>query len=384
MTHPVPFHRVSLDTAEIDSVVSVLRSGWLTSGAEVRAFEAEFAAHIGTREALAVSSGTAALHLMLAASGIGPGDEVIVPAQTFTATAASVVHVGARPVVADIDPITLNLAPAEVAKQRTQRTKAVIAVHFAGVRCELEQIRSMVGESCLVFEDAAHALPTWNASAHCGTESDGAAFSFYATKTLSTGEGGMLVLRDPQAMSRARSLVLHGMSNGAFDRYASGSWRYDVGDFGFKYNMTDIAGALGRGQLKSLERRRNERAAIADTYDRAFAAISALQIPFRRDAQSDSWHLYVLRLNLEQLDCGRDEILDELRNTGIGVNVHFIPLHLHSAYQKRFGLRPGDFPVAEMEFQRMMSLPLWSGMTSTDIESVIEAVRGVVARHTVN
>ncbi|MFY1597912.1 DegT/DnrJ/EryC1/StrS family aminotransferase [Micromonospora sp. WMMD737] len=374
MTHQVPFHKVNASEDEIEAMVRTLRSGWLTTGPQVREFESEFARAIGVKDAIAVSSGTAALHLLLLAAGIGPGDEVIVPTLTFTATAASVAHVGARPVLADVDPDSLMLTGAEVERRLTSQTRAVLTVHFAGLHSDVKDLTAAAGPSRLVFEDAAHALPSSRDGRHAGAVSDGAAFSFYATKTLSTGEGGMVILRDREQAARARRLSLHGMSKGALDRYGSGSWRYDIEDLGFKYNMTDVAAALGRQQLTTLTARRNARRTIVDAYDSAFASHPALQLPSRLDEESHSWHLYVLRLNLERLHCSRDEFLDQLRQRGIGANVHFIPLHLHSAYQRRYAYRPGDFPQAEGEYQRMISLPLWPGMTARDISAVTTAV----------
>lgn len=373
MIHKVPFHRVIAAEEEIAAVVRTLQSGWLTTGPQVREFESEFARAIGVEDAIAVSSGTAALHLLLLAAGIGPGDEVIVPTLTFTATAAVVAHVGARPVLADVDPDSLMLTGDEVKRRLTSRTRAVLMVHFAGLHGDVREVAA-AAPSCLVFEDAAHALPSRRDGRHAGTVGDGAAFSFYATKTLSTGEGGMVILPDREQAARARKLLLHGMSKGALDRYGSGSWWYDIENLGFKYNMTDMAAALGREQLTTLTARRGVRRAIVEAYDSAFADHPALQVPTRLDEDSHSWHLYALRLNLERLNCSRDAFLDRLRERGIGANVHFIPLHLHSAYQRRYGCRPGDFPQAEGEYRRMISLPLWPGMTERDISAVTDAV----------
>jgi dTDP-4-amino-4,6-dideoxygalactose transaminase len=372
--HPVPFHRVLLTEDDIGKVERTLRSGWLTTGPEVKAFEEEFAQYVGAREAVAVSSGTAAIHLMLLSTGIGPGDEVIVPTYTFTASAATVAHVGARPVLADIDPDNLCLTASEVERHLTPRTRAVMAVHFAGVHCDLAEIGGATEEYTLILEDAAHALPCWRNGAHAGSQNDGAAFSFYATKPLSAGEGGMLTLSDVEQVRRARKLMLHGMSKGALDRYDSGSWRYNIDELGYKYNMADPVAALARSQLLRVASMRDERHAIAQAYDAAFGKHSGLQTPFRRGGSDDSWHLYVLRLNLNRLDCTRDVFLENLRARGIGGNVHFIPLHLHSAYQSKYGYRPGDFPIAEREFERAISLPIWPGMSLRDISAVIENV----------
>lgn len=377
----VPFHRVRLDEEEIGAVEAVLRSGWLTTGAQTRLFEEEFASFIGARNAVAVSSGTAALHLMLVAHGVGEGDEVIVPTHTFTATASAVVHAGARPVVADVDPVSLNITAEQVERLISSRTRAVLAVHFGGVHCELQKIREVIGEQRLILEDAAHALPCWDGARHAGSASDGAAFSFYATKTLTTGEGGMLTLADETVARRARKLAAHGLSKDALARYGSGSWRYDVEDVGFKYNLSDVASALGREQLLRVVRRREERHQIAEQYDRAFSGHAGLQVPYRRDGDSDSWHLYVLRLNLEHLDCSRDAFLDDLRAQGIGANVHFVPLHAHSAYQRLLSLSPAAYPASHAEYLRSVSLPIWPGMTRDEVDIVTSQVISIADAH---
>ena len=379
----VPFHRVPIDQTDVDAVTAVLRSGWLSTGPQTAAFETEFAKRLGARHAIALNSGTAAMHLALEALGVGPGDEVLVPAFTFTATAEVVVHVGARPVLVDVDGATLNVTASLMEAAITPRTRAVMPVHVGGVGCEMAPIRELAADrGLLIVEDAAHALPAWCDLGHAGTLGDAGAFSFYATKTMTTGEGGMLVTDRDDVAARARQMALHGISSDAYDRYrVGGRWQYDVDDFGFKCNMGDLAAALGRSQLQRLDRHRLDRARIAQRYDQAFAELPGVQLPWRRGGHLDSWHLYAIRLDLDRLDCDRDRIIDELTVGGIGTSVHFIPLHLHPAYQRRFEYRPGDMPVAESQYRRLISLPIWPGMTADDINSVIGAVAHVIGGH---
>lgn len=381
--HAVPFHRASITEDDIDAVTAVLRSGWLTTGARVKEFEAALAAAVGARHAVALNSGTAALHLALEALGVGPGDEVIAPAYTFTATAEVVTYLGATPVLADVDRRSLNITAEEIARRATWRTRAVMLVHVAGASWEAAEVLATAAERGIaVVEDAAHALPTLIGASHAGTLGAAGMYSFYATKTLTTGEGGMLVTDDDAIARRARSMALHGITSDAYDRYAAaGRWEYEVGDFGFKYNMTDLAAALGLSQLARLRDMRDARAAVAARYDTAFSGLAALELPHRGGGDADSWHLYILRVHPERLDCDRDRVIDELGALGIGTSVHFIPLHLHPAYQRHLGARPGDHPVAEAEFRRAVSLPIWPDMTETDVDAVIAAVTGVVTRH---
>jgi dTDP-4-amino-4,6-dideoxygalactose transaminase len=379
----VPFHRVPIDEDDIAAVTEAMRSGWLSTGPETAAFELEFAERLGVEHAVALNSGTAAMHLALEALGIGSGDEVVVPAYTFTATAEVAVYLGARPVLADVDAASLNLTAATLEPHLGPRTRAVMPVHIAGVGCVMRPIMDLArGHGLAVVEDAAHAPPTRCDAGAAGSIGDAAAFSFYATKTLTTGEGGMLVTRRDDVAARARSMSLHGIDRVAYDRYrAAGRWYYEVADFGFKYNLTDIAAALGRSQLRRVDGHRDLRAAVAARYDEAFSDQETLQVPHRSGGDADSWHLYLLRLHLDRLDCDRDRIIDELTERGVGTSVHFIPLHLHPAYRRRLGYRPGDFPVAEAEYRRLISLPIWPGMSGDDVDAVIGAVVDVVRCH---
>lgn len=386
----LPFHRPELGEAEIAAVVECLRSGWLTTGPRCREFEQRFAAYVGAKHAVAVNSCTAGLHLALEALGVGPGDGVLVPTMTFTATAEVVQYLGATPVLVDIDPQTLNI-DVQDAERRLQafpgRVRAIIPVHFAGLPCDMHAIRSLALRYGLnVVEDAAHALPADYFGERVGTLGDVASFSFYATKNITTGEGGMITTEDPDLAARMRCMSLHGISRDAWKRYtAEGSWYYEVVAAGFKYNMTDIAAALGLAQLERCDAMRARRAAIAAEYSRNFAPISSLTVPLAEPAGlGHAWHLYPLRLRLDQLEIDRARFIEELRELGIGTSVHFIPLHLHPHYHDRFGYQPGDLPVASEIYPQLVSLPLYSAMSDLEVERVISAVAGLCQRHHVS
>jgi perosamine synthetase len=368
-TH-IPFHLPSIGDAEVAAAAEVLRSGWLTTGARAHAFEASFAERLGVRHALAVNSATAALHLALEASGVGPGDEVIVPTYTFTACGEVCAYLGARPVLVDVGEDYLVGADA-VRERVTDRTRAVMPVHFAGQAVDTSTF-DLDRDRIRIVEDAAHALPADVGGTPTGRLGDTAAFSFYATKTMTTGgEGGMLVTDDDAIAARARTMRLHGISADAWNRYAvGGAWRYEVVDAGFKYNLTDLAAAIGQVQLERLDAMADARASVAARYDAAFAGSDVLDVPPRRDGDRHAWHLYVVRLRLDALSIDRDELIGRLAAAGIGASVHFIPLHLHPYYQRELGYRPGDFPVAEDLFRRSISLPVWPDMTAEQVERV--------------
>jgi perosamine synthetase len=379
----LPFHRPVIDEKDIAGVVATLRSGWLTTGPTTKRFEDAFAKTLGVRHAVALSSGTAALHLALRVLGIQPGDDVVVPTYTFTATAEVVTYLGARPVLADVDPATCNLRAEDVAKVMTPATRAVIPVHIGGLPCDMAPIRELArGAGLAVVEDAAHAFPARDGRRPVGTLGDAAAFSFYATKNLTTGEGGMLVLRDAAAEAQARVLALHGMSRDAWRRYASnGQWRYDVLANGHKYNLTDVAASLGLTQLAKQRVFHAKRRRLAARYTRKLAALDAIEPPAVRADCEHAWHLYMIRLRPEVLRIDRDAFIEELRARNIGTSVHFIPLHLHSYYQQVWGYRAGAFPNAEAIFARVVSLPLYPAMSSADVDDVVAAVADVVRRH---
>ncbi len=366
----IPFHRPSIGDREIAAAVEVLRSGWLTTGAKAHELEARMAERIGVPHALAVNSATAALHLALDGLGIGAGDDVVVPALTFTACGEVCAYLGARVVLADVGEDAL-LGPAQLEAVMTDAMRAVMPVHFGGQTVDVDALRA-VAPNARFIEDAAHALPADVRGIPTGRLGDAAAFSFYATKTMTTGgEGGMLVTDDDGIADRARVMRLHGISADAWNRYeAGGSWAYEVVEAGFKYNLTDLAAAIGLVQLERLDELADARAAIAGHYDRAFASSELLQRPPRREGDRHAWHLYVVRLDLETLGIGRADVIDRLAVAGIGTSVHFIPLHLHPHYQQRYGYKPGDFPVAERIFERSISLPIWPGMTEEQIDRV--------------
>lgn len=375
----IPFHRAHLGEEEVRAAAEVIRSGWLTTGPRTLDFERSFADYVGARHAVAVSSGTAALHLALIAAGIRAGDEVIVPTTTFTATAEAVSYIGAHPVLADIDPASMNLDPNDFAHRITAKTRAVIPVHLGGHPCDLDAIRAIAHHHNLhIVEDAAHALPASYKSRRIGALSDFTCFSFYATKTLSTGEGGMITTKNGIAAERMRVMRLHGIGRDPWRRQSSGdSWSYDIVESGFKYNLTDLQSAIGIVQLEKSDAMCAARRHIAHRYNSAFANDPALEIPTEPHETHSSWHLYILRLNLDQLSIDRNHFMTQLREKGIGCSVHFIPLHLHSHYQSRHGYKPGAFPQAEAQFHRSISLPIYPDLTEDQLDRIIEAVQQI-------
>ncbi|MFC8620182.1 DegT/DnrJ/EryC1/StrS family aminotransferase [Micromonospora purpureochromogenes] len=378
----LPFALPDVGDAEITAVTEAIRSGWLSAGPLVREFEQRFAERCGPGvTAIAVNSATSGLHLALDALGVGPGAEVLVPTWTFTATAEVVVHVGAVPVLVDVDPVTLNIDLADAAAKVTPRTVAVIPVHFAGQPVPGEPLRAFARTHGLaVVEDAAHAFPAASGGVPVGAGPTAATvFSFYATKTITTGEGGMLVTRDADLARRVRTMRLHGFDRDGFDRYRSDrpAWRYDVIEAGFKYNLTDPAAAMGLVQLDRAEAMRRRREEIAARYREAFAGLP-LDLPAPApDGDVHAWHLFVARLRPDApLD--RDGFITELSRLGVGTSVHFIPLHLHTYWRRRFDLTDDMFPVASREFARVVSLPLFSAMRDEQVDLVIHTVSKVL------
>jgi dTDP-4-amino-4,6-dideoxygalactose transaminase len=372
----VPFHRPSITEDEVAEVVDTLRSGWLTTGPKVRRFEQDFAAAVQARHALAVNSGTAALHLALEAVGVNPGDEVVVPTYTFAATGEVVTYLGARPVLADCRPDTLNIDVSTIEPHLTPRTKAIVPVHIAGQACDMDPIMDLARARRLaVVEDAAHAIPTTYKGRPIGALGDVTAFSFYATKAVATGEGGMVTTERDDYATRIKRMSLHGLSEDAWNRYTErGRWYYEIVDFGFKYNMTDVAAALGIHQLRQTTEFHRRRRSIARMYSQAFAQLDTCVPPRDMTTDTHAWHLYILEVTAEALHGGRDAVIDGLRQRGVATSVHFIPLHLHPVYAKTFGYRPGVFPTAEAAFQRAISLPIYPELTDDDVALVIEAV----------
>jgi len=378
----LPFSPPLIGEEEISEVVDTLRSDWITTGPKTKRFEKEFAAYLDAPGALALNSCTAGLHTALATLGIGPGDEVITTPMTFAASVNVIEHVGARPILVDVEPDTLNIDPALVAAAITPRTRAVLPVHFAGHQADLDPIAELATTHRLaVIEDAAHALPARYRNRPIGAGGNPAAFSFYATKNLTTAEGGMLT-GDAEFLDRARVVSLHGMSRDAWKRYErGGNWFYEVVVPGFKYNMTDIQAALGLWQLRKLAGFQERRRAVVRMYDEAFGQNDALQLPARRPEVEHAWHLYVLRLQPGALRIQRDEFIEELRQRNIGSSVHFIPIHVHPYYRDKYHFQPDSFPVAYGNYQRMLSLPLNPRLADDDVHDVIDAVLDIVRLH---
>lgn len=375
------FSPPSIGDEEVAEVVDTLRSRWITTGPKTRDFEARFASQVGCRATLAVSSATDALQVGLAALGIGPGDEVITTTLTFCSTVHVIERLGATPILVDVVPDTLCIDPIQVARAITPKTKALLPVHLYGHPCDMDPLLELASSFELaILEDAAHALPTRYKGRMVGTIGTATAFSFYATKNLTTGEGGMLT-GDPELIDRARLWSLHGMSRDAYKRYtAEGSWFYEVLVPGFKCNMTDIQASIGLQQLKKLGRFHSRRKQIVAQYDAAFKPFPELQVPTERSDAESAWHIYALRLHPDQLRITRNAFIDQLRHRNIGASVHFIPIHLHDYYRRKYKFHPEDFPVAWREFQRLVSLPLHPGLSDNDVNDVIEAVTDIV-RH---
>ena len=379
----LPFALPDIGDDEIAEVVDTLRSGWVTTGPKTRRFEEDFAAWLGdpSLHALAVNSATAGLHLALEALGIGPGDEVITTTHTFTATAEVVRYLGADVVLVDIDPATLCIDVDAVERAITPRTKAVIPVHYAGLAADMQRLIPLARRHGLkVVEDAAHALPTTCGGRLVGTlDSDATVFSFYANKTITTGEGGMVVVRDDALAKRIKVIRLHGISRDAFDRFTAKvpSWYYEIVAPGFKYNLTDIAAALGIHQLKRAREFQARREAVAMAYQRELAGLPLVPPPGPRSGDLHSWHLYVVRL-ADEAKIGRDAFIEQLFAAGIGCSVHYIPLHLQPYWRDRYALKAADFPHSQHAYERLLSLPMYSRMSTADVARVATAARRIL------
>jgi len=367
---------------EVNAVVETLRSSWITTGPKTKEFEKKFAEKFGAPAALAVNSCTAALHTALVGLGIGPGDEVITTPMTFCSTVNVIEQVGARPVLVDVEPDTLNIDPDKIEDAVTAKTKAIMPVHYSGHPVDLDAIYDIAERHNLfVVEDAAHAVSAKYKGRYIGTRGTIAAFSFYATKNMTTAEGGMLT-GTPDFVEKCRIISLHGMSRDAWNRYSKeGSWYYEVLLPGFKYNMTDIQASLGLVQLEKLESFQLRRAEIVAKYNQEFKNYDALEIPVAKAEVEHAWHLYVLKLNLEALRINRNQFIEELKVRNIGTSVHFIPIHLHPYYRDKYGYKPEDFPVAFNSYQRILSLPLHAGLSDNDVQDVIAAVVEIVKKY---
>jgi dTDP-4-amino-4,6-dideoxygalactose transaminase len=380
----LPYCLPFIGEEEIAEVADSLRSGWVTTGPKVKRFEQEFATYVGAKHAIAVSSCTAALHTSLAAMNVGPGDEVIVPTLTFCATANVVVHLGATPVLVDVDQNFL-ISPDAVCRAINPRTKAIIPVHYGGQACSLRDILELADRHGIpVIEDAAHAAGAEYEGRRIGSHGRAVCFSFYATKNMTTGEGGMVTTDDDDLAARIRLLSLHGMSRDAWKRYTqAGSWYYGVLEPGYKYNMTDLQAALGIHQMRRLDGFIRRRLEIAAMYDRAFSDLPEIRLPRRLSGRNHTFHVYPIRLNADLMHMNRSEFIDDLRARNIGTSVHFIPLHRHTFYRERYGYLPEQFPVCEEIYQGLLSLPLYPKMTDQNAADVIEAVREIVIANSV-
>lgn len=391
----IPFYRPSIGAEEKALVSQVMESGWLTTGKFARQFEEEFAAYVGAKYAVSLNSCTAALHLALEAVGVREGDAVLVPVHTFAATAEVVRYFGARPVLVDCEPRTMCVDPDRMEEaaevwSRTGRLKAMIPMHYAGQMADVDRMRAIAERYGLaLIEDAAHTLPAYTRSdANAPWRSVGqtapiTCFSFYANKCITTGEGGMVTTDDEKLAERMRMMSLHGLSKNAWSRFeAKGSWYYEIVEAGYKYNLTDVAAAIGLGQLHRADELWQERRAIARAYDEMLAPFGELfeTLPELENRQS-SWHLYPLRLNLAQLSIDRGTFIEKLKERGITCSVHWMPLHLHPYYVKHYGYVPDDFPVASAMWPRLLTIPLWPGMTEEQVRYVAGAVGAVAEEH---
>lgn len=378
----LPFSPPLIGEEEISEVINTLKSDWITTGPKVKHFESEFAAYIGSQAALATSSATDAMQVGLAALGVGEGDEVITTPMTFCSTAHVIEHLGAKPVFADVSRDTLTIDPIKIEEKISPKTKVVLPVHIYGQPCDMDPILDLAKEHELaVLEDAAHAFPATYKGEKVGTLGDLTAFSFYATKNITTGEGGMLT-GAAELIDEARLWSLHGMSRDSWSRYSEeGSWYYEVIRPGYKCNMTDIQAAIGIHQLKKISSFQETRRKIVEKYNAAFTGLDEITLPVESQDVDSAWHLYVIRLNLERLKIDRSQFIEELEKRNIGSSVHFIPLHIQPYYRDKYQYSPNDFPVAYAEYQRIISLPLNLRLSDQDMEDVIEAVLDVIRKN---
>lgn len=387
----IPFALHTIEQDEIDEVVDTLKSNWITTGPKTKLFEKQFADYIGVKHAISVNSCTAALHLALEAINIQEKDLVITTPFTFTATAETIRYLNAEPLFIDIDQKTFNMDAYRVEEflQKSNidlnKIKAILPVHYGGQACDMDAIIRVAKKYNLkVIDDAAHALPTTYKGQKIGTIGDLTCFSFYATKTITTGEGGMVVSNDDNIIERIRTMRLHGINRDVFNRYNSdkAEWYYEVVAPGFKYNLTDIASAIGLHQLKKVERFQKEREKIALMYNEAFQNLVEIEIPYIQHPENKhAWHLYVIKINLEKLMIDRSEFINQLKKAGIGTSVHFIPLHMQPYYRQRYGFKPTDFPVTYSVYNQVLSLPIYPKMTENDVKRVVTVVKNVIQKN---
>lgn len=377
------FHKPFISEDEVNEIVDTVRSGWLSMGPKTIKFEEAFNSYIGCKKSIAVSSWTAAGHLALEAYGVRPGNEVIVPTMTFPATAEIVCYFGAKPVIVDVEEDTLNISLKEIEKAITPKTKVIIPVHYGGQPCDMDEIHEIANKHNIkVMEDAAHSLPAVYKGKKVGTISDVTCFSFYATKTLSTGEGGMICTNDEDIAERCSIMRLHGINRDAWKRYTeSGSWYYEVVAPGFKYNFTDLQASLGLPQLKKVDLMWESRKNIARKYTAALKDNEFLTLHTVKEDRDSSWHLYPIRLNLEKLKINRAQLIDEMRKLNIGAGVHFMPVHQHVYYTQTFNLDDKNYPVASSVFPRLVSLPIYPGMKDEHVDRVINVLVDLLAKY---
>lgn len=378
----IPLAKPMISPAELKAVKAVLKSGWLTTGPNVKEFEEKVQQYVGCKKAIGLTSCTGGLHIALAAKGIGPGDEVIVPTYTFAASAHVVAWLGAKPVLVDVEKDTFNIDPDAIEKAITPRTKAIMPVHFAGHACDMDSILEIAKKHGLfVIEDAAHAIGTDYKGKKIGSFGDAAVFSFYVTKAITTAEGGMIVTNDEELGKKLKRLSYFGVDKDAFNRYSDkGTWYYEIIDLGYKYNMDNIQGAMGVEQLKRIEKFISKRRKMAKLYNKLLKGVPEITTPTAKKYTRHPYHLYPILLDTEKAGISRETFINKLREYNIGSSVHFIPIHLHPYYQKIYGYKRGDFPVAEYLFDREISLPLWPGMKSEDVNYVVEAIKEVLRK----
>ncbi len=379
----LPYAVPLIDDEDINEVVETLKSGWVAKGPRTIEFEKRFAEYTGAKYAVAMNSATAALHIALIAGGVKPGDEVITTPITFAATANTIIHVGATPVFVDVDPETFCIDVNKIEEKITDKTTAIVPVHYTGHACDMDKIRAIAEKYDLfVSEDAAHAIDTFYKGDLIGKKGDCASFSFYATKNICTGEGGMLTTNSEDIAEKARVMSTHGMSKAAWNRYGKGgAWRYDIEYPGHKYNMFDIQAALAKTQMNKLSAMQDRRKEIVKKYKEGFSTLDGIKLPPEADYTTHSWHLYVVRLELDKLTIDRDKFIELMGEANIGTSVHFIPVHLMSYYRENFAYKEGDFPVAESYFDTILSLPLYPKMTDEDVQDVINAVTHIISNY---
>lgn len=381
-TEFLPLAKAMIEQEELKAVEEVLKSGWLTTGAKVKEFEENMQQYLGCKKAIGLTSCTGGLHIALAALEIGKGDEVIVPTYTFAASAHVVDWLGATPVLVDVEKNTFNIDPAAIETAITPRTKAIMPVHFAGHACDMDKIMAIAKKHKLyVIEDAAHAIGTEYKGKKIGNHGDVVVFSFYVTKTITTAEGGMAVTNNEELGRKLKRYSYFGVDKDAFNRYSDkGTWYYEIIESGYKYNMDNIQGTLGVEQLKKLERFIAKRRELAEEYNRLLHGIKEVTTPTEKEYTRHPYHLYPVLVDIEGLGISRADFINRLREYNICSSVHFIPLHLHPFYQKRYGYKRGDFPIAEYLFDREVSLPLYPGMSKDDVKYVVDAVKEILGR----